>query len=607
MKSKFKDLNCDRTFSNGDLTNYGVVLEKGEILSLSENLSHVYFELINELSLKYHKKYNISQDALKILLRPAIVTISHCFFERLIRINKIVSTSKYKFSFAQQDLPRVFNLYEEINSVILTQRYNQSVISFLSQVWLLKNVMGDEIVELNIEQLPDNFKNNLFKISKSKISIANLLVYFQKIFFWLPSFGRFPVLNFSSSIKALHKHFFYILNFKEVNLKFLKEDLRLDLELRNEIFDEKYLKAKEINIFLSKYFFSENQKTYIHRLFIRFLKESFPLQFVEGFHGNFQSARNALSIYTTKALLFSGAGDTKSLFIICAAKTMKFRLINFQHGGHYGYLKDNSTALEIEYPLSDQFFTWGWNILPEYPAISHLVIKSLPSPWLSERKNYWKFFLNFNDKPFDIVWLPSKTQRFTRAPQGISSNRYDVISKFSLSMIDFITKAVKSQISVYCKPCDYFSFSLMADTYKIMQNIGGKFFECADKFDKGLSDSLLRKGKLFLWDQPGTGFLECLSGGIPTMLIWTRLFCEEEDWCRNDFRELEKAGIIHRTTQSFIKELKIFLSDPALWMNNPSRKVIINKFTNKYALTNDKWWLVWRDYLKKLKKEVSEK
>ena len=42
-------------------------------------------------------------------------------------------------------------------------------------------------------------------------------------------------------------------------------------------------------------------------------------------------------------------------------------------------------------------------------------------------------------------------------------------------------------------------------------------------------------------------------------------------------------------------------------MNNPSRKVIVNKFKNKYALTNDKWCLVWRDYLRKLKEEVSEK
>ncbi len=607
MKSKFKDLNCDRTFSNGDLTHYGVFLEKNEILSLSKNLSRLYIELINSLSSKYHEKYNISQDALKILLRPAIVTLSHCFFERLIRINKIVSTSKYKFSVAQEDLLPVFNVYEEIDRAILTQKYNQSVISFISQVWQLKKVVGDEIIELSIERLPENFKNNLFKISKSKFTIANLSVYFQKLFFWLPTFGRFPVLHFSSSIKALHKHFFYILNFKEVNQKFLKEDLSLDLELRNEIFDEKYLKAKEINIFLSKYCFSENQKTYIHRLFISFLIESFPLQFVEGFLDNFEFARNALSTYTTKALLFSGAGNTKSLFIICAAKSMKFRLINFQHGGHYGFLKDNSPALECEYPLSDQFITWGWEMLPEHPAITHLLTKSLPSAWLSERKNYWKSFLIFDDKPFDIVWMPCKTHRFTRAPQGISSNRYDITIQYSSSMIDFLSKAVKSQIRVYCKPCDYASFTLIADTYKSMKNIGGKFFECADKFDKGLSDDLLGKGKLFLWDQPGTGFLESLACGIPTMILWTRLFCEEEDWCRKDFRELEKVGIVHQTTQSLIKELKIFLSDPALWMNDPSRNLVAQSFSNKYALTDDQWSKSWRAYLKQLKNEINEK
>jgi putative transferase (TIGR04331 family) len=607
MKSKFKDLNCDQTFSNGDLSKYGVVLEKKEILSLSENLSHVYFELTDELSLRYHKKYNISQDALKILLRPAIVTLSHCFFERLIRINKIISTSKYKFSVAHGDLLPVFNVYEEINSAILTQKYNQSVISFISQVWLLQKVVGDEIVELNIERLPVNFKNNLFKISKSRFTIANLSAYFYKLFFLLPTFGRFPVLNFSSSIHSLHKHFFYILNFREVNKIFLKKDLSLDFELRREIFDEKYLKSKEINIFLSKYSFSKKQKTFISKLFIIFLKESFSLQFVEGFHDNFHSARNALSTYTTKALLFSSLSDTKSLFMLCAAKTMKFRLINFQHGGHYGYLKDNSAALECEYPLSDQFLTWGWKILPEHPAITHLAIKSLPSAWLSERKNYWKNFLIFDDKPFDIIWMPCKTHRFTRAPQGISSNRFDVINQYSLSMIDFLTKAVKSQFRVYCKPCDYASFTLIANTYKSMESIGGEFFECTDKFNKGLSADLLEKGKLFLWDQPGTGFLECLACGIPTMLLWTRLFCEEEDWCKKDFRELEKAGIIHRTTQGLIKELKIFLSDPALWMNDSKRKLTVQSFTYKYALTDDQWWKTWRTYLKQLKNEVNEK
>jgi putative transferase (TIGR04331 family) len=607
MKSKFKDLNCDLTFSNGDLTRYGVFLEKNEILSLSKKLSRVYIGLINSLSSKYHEKYNISQDALKVLLRPAIVTLSHCFFERLIRINKIISTSKYKYTVASQDLLTVFNDYEEINKAILTQKYNQSIISFLSEVWSLKKVKGDEIVELEIERLPKDFKNNLFKISKRKFTVANLSIYFQRLYSFLPIFGRFPVLNFSSSIHPLHKHFFYILNFKEVNQFFLKKDLRVDFKFRNEIFDDKFLKCNEINLFLSNYSFSKKQKTFISRLFIKFLRESFPLQFLEGFHDNFKSARNVLLKYTNKSLLHSSAADTKSLFILCAAKTMKFRIINFQHGGHYGFLKDNSPALECEYPLSDQFITWGWKILPKHPAITHLVIKSLPSAWLSERKNYLKSFFIFDDKPFDIVWMPCKMHRFTRAPQGISSNRYDVTIQYSLTMIDFLTIAVKSQIKVYCKPFDYASFALNADTYRSMKNIGGKFFECTDKFDKGLSDDLLGKGKLFLWDQPGTGFLECLACEIPTMILWTRLFCEEEDWCRKDFRELERVGIVHRTSQSLINELRIFLTNPSLWMNDSKRKLAIQSFTNKYALTDDRWWKTWRKYLKQLKNEIYEK
>ena len=174
-------------------------------------------------------------------------------------------------------------------------------------------------------------------------------------------------------------------------------------------------------------------------------------------------------------------------------------------------------------------------------------------------------------------------------------------------MVGFLKTAVRSEISVYCKPCDLTSSYLMANTLKNMKVIGGDFFECSDKIEKGLTYELLSKGKLVLWDYPGTGFLESIACGIPTMILWTRFFCEEEIWCKKDFRELEKVGVIHQTAENLIKELKFFLKDPVLWMNNPSRKVIINKFSNKYALTNDKWFLVWRDYLKKLKEEVIEK
>ena len=60
----------------------------------------------------------------------------------------------------------------------------------------------------------------------------------------------------------------------------------------------------------------------------------------------------------------------------------------------------------------------------------------------------------------------------------------------------------------------------MADTYKSIGMIGGDFFECSDRFDKGFNYDLLEKCSIVLWDQPSTGFMECITSGIPTMILW---------------------------------------------------------------------------------------
>jgi len=96
-------INSPKTLSNGGLWN-GVVLEKLKILELSEHLAYLYIELIEKLSSVYSAKYDSPQDALRIILRTAIVSITHCFFERLIRLNKIVSHSKCKPIVAAQAL-----------------------------------------------------------------------------------------------------------------------------------------------------------------------------------------------------------------------------------------------------------------------------------------------------------------------------------------------------------------------------------------------------------------------------------------------------------------------------------------------------------------------
>ena len=75
----------------------------------------------------------------------------------------------------------------------------------------------------------------------------------------------------------------------------------------------------------------------------------------------------------------------------------------------------------------------------------------------------------------------------------------------------------------------------------------------------------------------------------------------------DDFTLLEEVGLIHRTLQSLMNEIQRFLIDPTAWMKDSQRKLVVRNFSNKYALTDNKWWRSWRIYLKQLKKEMNEK
>ena len=338
--------------------------------------------------------------------------------------------------------------------------------------------------------------NFLFKASTSKIP---------------PKHGVF--------ITGLIKQFFYFKYFKEVNEQWAQEPVTPDLRLRAEVFNETQLELNGINAFLSDNGFSDKQKQVITKLYFDFFRTSCPSQFLEGLQKNYQAAQKALTPFKVRAMLYSGANGTRSTFVIGAAKSMGFKIISEQHGGYYGYIEDFSTAMEVEYPECDQFLTWGWLKLPKHPAITQLQTHQLPSPWLSARKFYWKDLMIGGPKPYDILWFPSKMKLFTGAPQGASSIRRDVIDEFSISMIDLVTNAAKLKIKVFCKPYNPVTVYLMASTFKTMSEVGGEFFVCADRYDKGLTYELLNKCQLVLWDQPGTGFLECVSAGIPTLIL----------------------------------------------------------------------------------------
>ncbi|WP_243394717.1 hypothetical protein [Leptospira adleri] len=315
---------------------------------------------------------------------------------------------------------------------------------------------------------------------------------------------------------------------------------------------------------------------------------------------NFKKAKSKIEGGYKKYLISSGDGDARSTFVIAAAKSIGHKIIKAQHGGHYGYLRDISPVIESELPSADIFLTWGWTKMHEGKQLEHIKTIPLPSPWLSERKKYWKDVKAGRTGEYDVLWMPQMMKRFTGAPQGGSSIRKDVIHEFSKYMIDFIQKTTENKIKVYAKPYNPLTVALLNHTYSRLKEIGGEYYTCSETFDKGLTKNLIERCKIVLWDQPGTGFLECLSSEIPTMILWDRLYCEEESWTEDSFKKLEEVGVIHRTSESLVNEIVEFKRNTSAWSENSRRKKACSEFSAQFALTSKRWAKEWKKFLKTL-------
>lgn len=577
-----------------------VVFEKSEILNLSECLSSIYIEVIDSLSSKSFAKNSLSQDFLKIVFRRPVISITHLFFERLIRLNKLTKNSTLNLAVPQKIFYKTPNSLEEINELIKTEEFNNSIISLLGEIWGIKKSKSEAI---KVEYPSNLFTNHLFTTSKRKFSLANIMYVINRLLDRVVFFKRFPVIGgFANSEKAFYKHFFYTRYFKKVNDDWAWRPVDIDQKGREEIFNKINIKIKGVHKLLDKYKFSRKQKDLIIIFYFEFLKSLFPLQLIENLENNYYEAKKSLLPFSKKVIFLSSSPTMRTTFILGVAKDLGYKLVDVQHGGHYGYSKNNFFLLEGELLFYDEFITWGWKILPKHPLIKSIQTYPLPSPWLSERKIFWKALRIEKSKSFDILWMPDLIKRHVGEVQGPATSQRDFVDEISVNMINFIKIASKYNCKIYCKPYNSFSFYVMQKTYASMTNIGKNFFTCDDKFDKGLNYELLEKCKLVLWDQPGTGFLECIACGIPTMVLRFGPCFELEDWCIKDFLELEKVGVIHQKPESLLKEMQIFLKNPILWMNCSSRKSIVTKFSKKYALVDEKWWLLWRNYLRAYEK-----
>jgi hypothetical protein len=578
-------------------TGGGVKITNEEMLQLSGFYSKLYIVYISRMSDHLVRQFEIKESAASLLARRALVPLIHCFMDRLVRVKKAIDSASGQLSTPLQELFPATNTIEAFEEcAVANPAFNQFMVWFVGRIWQMP--LSDPVPVSQVFTAQAGFKNNLF------------LLYSRSPWIFLKKIGlrllarlprsRLPALTMANATGAFFQNGFYSQYLTEVKIPWSSDQRRADRKLRKELFTNEFIENLELNKFLVNIGLGEEEIDRTKNIFKEFLQLYYPASLLEAVPESMQQAIQALQLFKKSVLIGSSGQGSHDSYISAAAKQQGRSIIGLQHGGHYGYIKDLSSILELEYPDMDEFVSWGWSQLPDHPALNGIAVNDLPSPWLSERRRYWADLDLGGVKEFDFLLMSNLVKRFPAAPQGASLSRIDLIQGFAASLTHLVRETTGHGLTILHKPYNPTTIKLLTKTMEGLVLIGGEQYHCIQQLDKGLTYELLQQCSVVLWDQPGTGFLECISSNIPTMVYWTRSSSQEEGWAKTIFHELEQQGIIHRDTDSLIEEMLEFKNSPLLWMANPERVSVINRFCRQYAWASDEWPLYWRRYFDEL-------
>ncbi len=580
----------------------GVALSQDEALRLSPLYSELYLRLSEAVARRLVAHLALAQPAALVLARRAVVPLSHCFLDRLIRLERIVERAgSGALAVAPAGPPPPAPDIEVLQRLAVSSvPFNLHMLERLAPLWGITT--DAEPLPSSPEPAPvDSGVNHNFQTGDG---LRRLLRKAWAKLVARPLSARlalFPTLSMAYATNALRAESLYFRLLSE-----LPADWRLDADpplsdLRKETLAAALNEERAaLDSFLDAAGVVHARRQRVHEEFVRFFVDFYPPAMLESAASNSARCAELLARFSGRALLFSDVNDTRATHMKAAAKGLGMEIIGCQHAGHYGYLEDYADALELEYPVCDRFITWGWSRLPPHPACAGMVTVPLPSPWLSERRRYWaarRARPVSTDKPFDLLLMSNKVKRLLPAPAGAVLSRRDRVRDFASSLQDLVRTASASGVRLLHKPYDSSMPAMLPETFRELERLGGVHYRLFDRPGKGLTPELLDECHAVVWDQPGTGFLECLASGLPTMVYWPRVYNQEEPWVRSEFAELEAAGIVHRRAETLAEQALLLRASPSAWHAQPRRREAADRFARRYAWADDDWAMVWREFL----------
>lgn len=576
---------------------YQFRLDDDEIKYLITQLSPLYQQLVSSIARQASKATGVGQYQCEIILREPIVLAAYCLIDRLVRLSKVLSNQdlnqiyapKVNFAMPPKDVGNLMKLIDG------SPKFNQYLISeFSSSIWNIPikvcQFSQPEFIwqanaekNLNFEE-PNLYMRVLRKLKKTisrKLGkyIAFRLVNMDDAFLdaGLYGFGRFIWFD----------------EFRKKESPSKDEGLRN--ELTGKIYEDIYV-ALESKIFCLLKNITLKQKVSAAKIYSKLLVECISTDRLEGLT-KYEKYEDFLKTFKTPAIYFSSTPANNDIFVIAAAKATGVPVIGIQHGAHYGF-SVQPCHVELEYAYCDKFISWGWRDMVANRYKGNIEIIPLPSPWLSERKKKWSKLLSrahvVDEKKYDVLWMTDRLQYFPPSISTLRMSRQDCLQSLNESMEYLVSELVENNIQILHKPFNYISRDIQITLLRSLASKYPSNYTIYEKLDKGLTIEMVENVKLVLWDEPGTGFFECLLAGIPTMVLWGRLTSWEVGPVRYLFAELEEVGLMHQGVDTLLHSLNSFLEDKSKWMINQRRIEVIKKVIERFSYTHDDWQNSWK-------------
>lgn len=546
------------------------------------------------------------------MIREVIVSLAYLYLDRLLRVDAAIRATPV----AECRAPRAAPLaqYSRLETLQREAAYSEdfsaSLISHIAEVWELNRFDWAATSLPAIPGSSSKFVNHMFNAPTLWQRVTRVL---HQVTMKIDGPGKpIPVLSMGLSTPAFWYAGFYRTYFESIAGKTSWIDGDENKEIRTQLSTAlRLVLPHSLERFLEEAGFPLSDIAIENVLdnFVRFLVRVWPTSLLEAARSNLMLAVETLKQWRQGPLIIGERGDFESLVFIAATKILKIEVINFQHGGHIGYLIDQTHTREIEEFICDRFITWGWADRPKYPIHhSAACITPLPVPWLCERKKFWAGALKRNQKKqktYDFLFFSSRMHRFPTAPSGAYQLTLDYMEEYGRFLANLARATSRAGYRILHKPYNRYIENLMSPCIDAMVKTGGGHCVTADTGDKGMSENLLAKAEIVLWDSPGTGFLECMACGIPAMCCWPRLYNREEQHSEDVFKALETVGVLSSTPDALVIAYEHASSvGIQAWMSEPSRVAAVTEFCWRYARIDENWIDQWAHFLRERSSEA---